>query len=540
MSQYFEKEEHIPQPEYEKMWTAIEQEVFKRKAIIGHAKAKAGFRRRMKMVPVSIVFSCFLLVAIPAFASVALNWDMVGGRSITNALNNGIGQRYDLKTTNAGITVNLNGVVTDGEHMKMLISLDSVIDPERYNDVDFEQVVMTNKSGMKEEANGTLNYDPISDQLLGVFQTDDTLKDRKKAYSLEIQNLVFYRNKDIPLKSDLLAGSSIDTEINQYPSIHIESVRQDNNQTVVRYKVAASPSNSGDGNPHLVMKTGNNEFEAVPTILPSDSSELLIEQVFNMTEQDWKAADPHFSYMEEAERINGAWKFDFRADGKKASEAIYSKELQLGPEIQNTTGITLDKLIVTPLNIEILITDKGSLTSGDVHYKSAELVIGNHTVSGVQTIKGNDPENYQHLYQFESPEWYNNWSDVSMKLILKDAVIEKRDTSKNWITLHRPSEEKQFTELNVDGYPIQFTYYTDGNELIVESKSDSPGFKGISQTTMRVNGTEVVPEVMPKGMVSTGVNIDHYKNIDLDGELQLNPGIYKYSDPSRDIEINLK
>ncbi|MEE4580421.1 hypothetical protein [Paenibacillus polymyxa] len=121
-----------------------------------------------------------------------------------------------------------------------------------------------------------------------------------------------------------------------------------------------------------------------------------------------------------------------------------------------------------------------------------------------------------------------------------DAVIEKRDTSKNWVTLHKPKEEKQFAGLKADGYQIDFAYYTEGKNLIVESKSGSPGFKSVSQTTMRINGKEVVPEIFAKGMVSTGVNVDRYKDIKLDGRLEPNPGIYKYSDPGRDIEVVLK
>ncbi|MBT2288503.1 hypothetical protein J7E73_05010 [Paenibacillus albidus] len=126
-----------------------------------------------------------------------------------------------------------------------------------------------------------------------------------------------------------------------------------------------------------------------------------------------------------------------------------------------------------------------------------------------------------------------------MKLILKDAVIEKRDTSKNWITLNEPKKEKQFTKLNVDGFEIQFTYYTEGENLMVESTSNSPGFKKISQTTLRMNGKEVVPEITPKGMVSTGINVDSYKDVPFDETIELNPGIYRYSDPSRNAEIKL-
>ncbi|WP_246317284.1 hypothetical protein [Paenibacillus agri] len=96
---------------------------------------------------------------------------------------------------------------------------------------------------------------------------------------------------------------------------------------------------------------------------------------------------------------------------------------------------------------------------------------------------------------------------------------------------------RENTKLTVDGCEIQFTYYTEGGNLIVESTSKSPGFKGVNQTTLRINGKEVVPEITPKGMVSTGTNIDSYKDVPFNGKIELNPGIYKYSDPSRDVEV---
>ncbi|MNJ69776.1 hypothetical protein D3C77_661660 [compost metagenome] len=91
----------------------------------------------------------------------------------------------------------------------------------------------------------------------------------------------------------------------------------------------------------------------------------------------------------------------------------------------------------------------------------------------------------------------------------------------------------------VDGFEIDFTYYTVEGKLIIEASSNSAGFKGVNQTTLRINGQEIIPEISPKGMVSTGVNIDRYSNIPLTGKIELNPGLYKYSDPTRDVEINL-
>jgi hypothetical protein len=81
---------------------------------------------------------------------------------------------------------------------------------------------------------------------------------------------------------------------------------------------------------------------------------------------------------------------------------------------------------------------------------------------------------FEMVYQFESPEWYKDWSPVPMKLILKDAVVTKRDTSENWITLSKPDQNKQSAELKLDGYAIHFTYHTAGKDLVVESESEFP------------------------------------------------------------------
>lgn len=126
-----------------------------------------------------------------------------------------------------------------------------------------------------------------------------------------------------------------------------------------------------------------------------------------------------------------------------------------------------------------------------------------------------------------------------MKLILKDAIVQKRDTTKNWIHLNEPKKQKQYTKLTVDGLEIQFSYYRDGEKLIVESYSKTPSFRGINQTMLRINGKEVFPEINPQGMTPAKIHIDTYKDIPFDGHIELNPGIYKYSDPDKNVEIQL-
>lgn len=535
MSPFTKKDEQVPQPDYDLMWAAIEKEAYKRQQ---SPNAYPMTRpQRTKLVPISLVFSCALLIAIPAFARVAINWDKIGGRSVTNALNNGIGQQYDLKASSSGVTMHLNGVVTDGDKMKMLVSLDTPDDLSSYIGFTTENNTLTSKSSDTIQVNDFLTYDPDSKKLIGIYEAPDTLQDDKKDYRFEVQNLVFYDDRDIPLEGRPHAGDTIDTGAAQYPTIQVESIRHTTSQTIFRYKVAAEPSDLGQGNPQLVVVMDGQVKNAIPTHMPSTGSDVYIEQVFDLSEAEWKRADLRFTFTEEARRITGTWSFDFEADGKKASEAMYARKLQNSPEFVAKTGITLKELVVTPLEIQIHIDQKDSLKKGNVRYKTFQLIVDDRTVTGSMLWgpSGSD----QHVIEFESPEWYKDWADVPMRLILKDAVIEKRDTSKHWVTLNTPTPDKQFTTIDVDGIEIQFAYYIDGEELIVESSSHSPSFKRVSQTTLRIQDTEIVPEILPRGMVPAEIFIDHYKNVPLDEKIELNPGIYRYSDPSRDTELDL-
>ncbi|MEK4274023.1 DUF4179 domain-containing protein [Paenibacillus sp. FSL R7-0026] len=537
MNQYSNKEKNISPPDYDLMWTTIEKEAHKRRVNLNSSQKPAGYRA--KAIPISIIFTFFLLVAIPVFASMTIDWDRIGGRGVASAINNGIGQQYDLQSASSGVTMNLSGVVTDGEKMKMLISLDTSIDLSKYTGFATEKNILKDESDSNAKVYGYLGYDPESQKLIGVYETPDTLKDGTKEFTFEAQNLIFYRDRDVSLKSNQHTGEPMLTGVSQFPAIHIESVRHADNQTVIRYKVEVASSDLESVNPHLRVHTGAQVVDAIPTILPNEEKGLLIEQVFDISEADWANANLHFNYVEAAKRLTGTWKFDFVANGKKASEAIYTKKLYTNPEFQAKTGVTLDQLVITPLNLQILIDEEGSYTEGIVQYKSIQMIIDDKTITGVQTTKGGRSENNQQLFDFESPEWYQNWSDVPMKLILKDAIVQKRDTTKNWIHLNEPKKQKQYTKLTVDGLEIQFSYYRDGENLIVESYSKTPSSRGINQTMLRINGKEVVPEMNPQGMTPAKIHIDTYKDIPFDGHIELNPGIYKYSDPDKNVEIQL-
>ncbi|MFD0617209.1 hypothetical protein ACFQZR_07010 [Paenibacillus sp. GCM10027629] len=130
-----------------------------------------------------------------------------------------------------------------------------------------------------------------------------------------------------------------------------------------------------------------------------------------------------------------------------------------------------------------------------------------------------------------------------MKLILKDPIVDKRDTSRNWIMLQTPGTEKQQASVRMpEGFDIQYTYYRDGEDLVVESNSPSPVFYLISQSVLRLKGddNQILPEYRPAGPNAIGKKVERYKDIPLDATFEINPGIYLYHDPGREAEIQIQ
>ncbi|MOA42595.1 hypothetical protein D3C78_1646590 [compost metagenome] len=86
---------------------------------------------------------------------------------------------------------------------------------------------------------------------------------------------------------------------------------------------------------------------------------------------------------------------------------------------------------------------------------------------------------------------------------------------------------------------IHITYYSEGDDLIVETDSDSAQFKGINQSVLRMNGEDYYPESNPSGPEYVGKKIERYQNVDFNETIEFNPGVYRYTDSALNTEIEL-
>lgn len=179
MEQFRERQikQHLqeePRPNYDAMWTGIEQEVYKRKL---EQTPNSSGRSRKQWISAAVMASCFLIIGVPVFASVALSWDgLSGGKSITAALNQGYGQQYDKQALSEGVTMGLHGVVADDKKMKLLVSMDPDPNGTVFDTVGFEHIQLAEASGKEVPLQGHLQYDEQSGKLLGIYEAPNELK----------------------------------------------------------------------------------------------------------------------------------------------------------------------------------------------------------------------------------------------------------------------------------------------------------------------------------------------------------------------------
>ncbi|MEF2967300.1 DUF4179 domain-containing protein [Paenibacillus sp. M1] len=543
-------EAQVAKTDFESMWNEIEREASYRKAMTNNSSAKGKKIFNRKWAPAGLALACFMFIAVPVFAGVALNWNRIMGfTGIHNALANGYGQQYEASVTNAGISMGLHAVVTDGEKFKALVSFDADSDLSRYDAYGIGESEISDDQGNAEPVRSYLYYDRESGKLLGIFETKDMLRQSEKNLSLTAESLIFYKYKEIPLTQELREGAVIPTGTAEYPEMTIQSLMQDEDRFTIRYILKSASGHPKGLDPHLTIhgRQQGEENRGQMTVLPYDGEGMFIEQVFEVFEQpEMDFSDPgvlNFKYLKEAKTTEGSWSLAFKADGKRASKPVYTRTLDNGGELSELTGINLTKLSVSPLKITLDIDEDHSMErfkKGVVWYDSVTLMAGGKEIRGNYNIEGDRPEQYQHVYQFEPSVWYEDWSEVPMKLILKDAEVTKRDTGNHWMKLNTPTEAKQLANMNVDGYLIHFSYYLDGGDLIVESWSDSPGFQGVGQSMLRVNGVDIYPEPGSGSPVYTGKTVERYKEGAEFKDIQINPGFYSFSDPGLDMEVDLK
>ncbi|AWB44731.1 hypothetical protein DCC85_11225 [Paenibacillus sp. CAA11] len=532
------------EPDYEAMWSRIEERLAHKNQL--ERASQRGIRHKKKVLV--LVASVSILAALPAMAAVNGSWDSLwNGRSSFNAIEQGVGNRINQTVTSGGIPLTLDGVATDDQRMNMLLTM-NVSDLPTYDAIEFGRSELSEGKDKAKRIQVQLKQDQGQGRLFGLATVQNKLGEERKSYRLTLENIVFYQYRNFPL--DVIPAESQDKTAalsgGPVTSVEMTSVIRKGNVFTVRYKLSGVNQEAArKANPHLVLISGGQVIkEKYAAVLPSEDPNVIVCQSnFEISDADLKKSHFELSVLEESGRKEGSWNFAFEADGKKAAQAMFAVQLEPA-DVANDSMMKFTELVITPLEIRLMYEMGGRSPQPDVpliHYESVKLIVDGQEMdsgSGFWTTK--DGRFYR---RFELPQWYEqkDWSNVPMKVILSGKKVQERANKDHLLTLDQPAAQKKTVTTELHGTSVEFTYYKEGKDLIVESSSSDPSFGGITQSYLDINGERKFPEINPNPPEGNGTNrkVERYVNIP-EGDLKLNPFLYQWFDPKARVELNLR
>ncbi|KPV60002.1 RNA polymerase sigma factor [Paenibacillus sp. A3] len=527
-------------PDFEAMWERIQTSTNLQNASVA-PRSRSLARSRKRLIPLAIVVSS-VIVAAPVVAGVSMGWPVLFDRlGFTTAMESGLGNPLDITVTSAGASLALHGVVTDDRRTDVMFTLDVPSMPD-YHIVDFEYKTITNSRGETMPLNVLARQADSPNRMVGLLETQNGLGNKKDRLKLSLKNLIFYKYKDTELDAILMSlkdGDRVDSRT-RFGTLEIVSVAREGDKLTLRYEIPISGPENGKLNPGLFVKVGEKRLDSsYSATLPTEKSGILLQQnTWRLSDSELKSAKLYFTYLDTVQTLEGTWETSLEADGRKASQATFRKPLD-PTTVANDSDMDLKELVVTPLEVRLMYNNKFETKSPDlerVNYDTIQLVLNGKTIDGGSW----STEKSGWYLRFQLPEWSKDWSQAPMKLLLSDASIHRR--SKAWLPLETPSETKRTIETKLDQFPVTFTYYKEGEDLIVESYSTDPDFIAVAQTAVKQGGKFVVPEMnsSPPGGNGTRKEVERYPGLlSKPGKLELSPGFYVFKDGSRRVELTL-
>ncbi|XOK64042.1 DUF4179 domain-containing protein [Paenibacillus elgii] len=527
-------------PDFDAMWERIQTNTNLQNASAA-PRSRSLARSRKRLIPLAIAVSS-VIVAAPVVAGVSMGWPVLFDRlGFTTAMESGLGNPLDITVKSAGATLALHGVVTDDRRTDVMFTLDVPSLPD-YHIIDFEYKTMTNSRGETMPLNVLARKADSPNRMVGLLETQNGLGNKKDRLKLSLKNLVFYKYKDTELDASPMSlkdNDRVDSRT-RFGTLQIVTATRENDVLTLRYEIPINGPEDRTLNPGLFLKIGEKRVDSsYSATLPTEKPGILLQQnTFRLADSELKSAKLYFTYLDTIQTIAGTWDTSFEADGVKASQATFRKPLD-PTAVANDSDMDLKELVVMPLEVRLMYDDKLKTKSPDlesVFYDTNQLVLNGTTING-----GNWPTEKNDGYlRFPLREWSQDWSQAPMKLLLSDARVTKR--SKAWHPLEIPSDTKRTIETKLDQFPVTFTYYKEGEDLVVESYSTDPDFIVVSQTSVKKDGEVVYPPInpTPPGGNGTSKKVDRYPGLlSKPGKLELNPGFYHYKDSSRRVELNI-
>ncbi len=499
------KYDQVDYPNENEMWSKI----IRKQQNQNYKTKKHSYKTQVILT--AIMFT-IVLSATPVFAKYTteiLDWMRNMNRTgVITSLENGFGQEVNKTVENEAGVLNIHNVISDQNGTTINFSLD--IDHDYPIDAaDFEQASLKINDGkeIKLEANAVYNQE--TDQLVGILHTDEGIPHNSNV-TLQLGGVKETQLKSVELK-DVVQSNAFPEKItiNQDGISHIEftSNGYQNGQYTLDYLIDLEESNNIE-NAYLSYKIQGENIASFgvthkrpkPNVIKSsDSLEIQKEVVEKL--------GVFLSYTDTVSYKPDTWSLDFQYNQDLARKSTFVMDIDETIEI-GSQQLQFNELVITPSEVKLYFEEKYIDSNSNIahfNYRQFKLRIGEQELSG---------NNFKDYISFETMGLIKDITNKEISLTLNDAKISYEAGKQDKVELRNISEVPKTINAELNGYPIDITYYTKGNDLIVESESKNEQFGGITQNVIYENGKRIFAETRSNdGVLRTHKQVETFKNI---------------------------
>jgi hypothetical protein len=172
-------------------------------------------------------------------------------------------------------------------------------------------------------------------------------------------------------------------------------------------------------------------------------------------------------------------------------------------------------------------------------YYKYKLEVGSAALEGYLFMSPDD-DPYLITLKFERPAGLVIDEQTDITFVGKYKVTN-HDDDKTPLLLKNISAEKQTVIRDTGGYKVKWTFYMQGKDLYVETKSDDPHFGGVNQTHIGLGNERILGRPVTVNFAGDGNNkaIDVYK--DFQGtEASIYMFNYTTDEPDKETRVQLR
>ncbi|MEB2301125.1 DUF4179 domain-containing protein [Lysinibacillus xylanilyticus] len=364
----------------------------------------------------------------------------------------------------------------------------------------------------------TAVYNQETDQLVGILHTDEEIPHNSNV-TLQLGGVKETQLKSVELK-DVVQSSAFPDKItiNQdgISQVEFTSNGYQNGQYTLDYLIDLEESNNIE-NAYLSYKIQDETIASfgvthkrpqANVIKRSDSLEIQKEAVEKL--------GVFLSYTDTVSYKPETWNLDFQYNHDLAKKTTFVMDIDGKVEI-GSQQLQFKELVITPSKVKLYFDEKNIDSNSNIahfYYRQFKLRIGEQ-----ELLSG---DYYKDYISFETQGLIKDITNKEISLTLNDAKVSYEADKQDKVELENISDVPKTIQTELNGYPIDITYYAKGDDLIVESESKNEQFGGITQNVIYQNGKRIFAETRSNdGVLRTHNQVETFKNIK-DKDITLN------------------